>query len=248
MYTAADRSNPVAIVTGAGSGIGSEVARILSSSDWRLVLAGRRREPLEALARSLGVNSTLVHPSDLADPAQVESLVRAAVDRFGRIDALVNNAGDAKAIPIDKSDLAALRAMFDLNSIAPAYATHLCWPVFLSQRRGCIVNVSSMATHDPYPGFFAYAASKAAVNLMARSCAKEGERLGIRAFAVAPAAVETPLLRSLFDPSAVSPAHCLSPGEVAHVIVDCIQGRRDRDNGRTIFLRREGAGIGEFVQ
>jgi len=238
---------PVAIVTGAGSGIGREVASMLAARGWRLALAGRRREPLEALMSDIGADRALVVPTDLADGAQVEAMVRSALDRFGRVDALVNNAGSGKSLPIAKTGLDELRAAFDLNAIGPAYAIHLCWPAFARQKRGCIVNVSSMATSDPFAGFFAYAASKAAVNLLARSCAKEGKAIGVRAFAVAPAAVETPLLRSIFDRTAVPAAACLSAAQVAGVILDCIEGRRDADNGRTIFLQREGDEVIEFV-
>lgn len=247
MAAQADAASPVAIVTGAGTGIGREVASMLGARGWRLVLAGRRREPLGALASEIGHGRALVQPTDLADSAQVEALVRAAVDRFGRIDALVNNAGGSAQMNIEETNLEVIRAVFEVNAIAPAYAIHLSWPYFARQKRGCIVNVSSMATSDPFAGFFAYAAAKAGVNLMARSCAKEGEPIGVRAFAVAPAAVETPLLRSLFDRDTVPTDACLTPAQVAQVIIDCIEGRRDRDNGRTVFLQREGDRVRESV-
>jgi NAD(P)-dependent dehydrogenase (short-subunit alcohol dehydrogenase family) len=103
------------------------------------------------------------------------------------------------------------------------------------------VNVSSIATVDPFPGFFAYAASKAALNLMTASAAKEGANVGIRAFAVAPGAVETPMLRASFDAKAVPPEACLEPESVARVIVACATGLRDADSGRVIPVVPEAA-------
>ena len=97
-----------------------------------------------------------------------------------------------------------------------------------------MVNVSSMATQDPFPGFFAYAASKAALNLMARSCATEGREHGIRAFAVAPGAVETDMLRAAFGEDVIPREQTLDPDTVARVIVECVTGERDAQNGDTI--------------
>ncbi len=242
------RESPVAIVTGAASGIGLETARLLARQGWRVALAGRRREPLERAAGSLRPAETLVVEADMSTPETVRRLVEATLQRFARIDALVNNAGVARVLPVERTDLAALREAFETNTIGAGYAIHLCWPVFVRQHRGCVVNVSSWASLDPFPGFFAYAASKAALNLMATSCAQEGAAFGVRAFSVAPGAVETPLLRSSFDTAMVPETACLTPAEVARVIVECLEGRRDAANGRTIFLRRQGAGIEELVR
>jgi NAD(P)-dependent dehydrogenase (short-subunit alcohol dehydrogenase family) len=98
------------------------------------------------------------------------------------------------------------------------------------------VNVSSRASADPFPGFFVYAATKAALESLTRSAAKEGAEFGMRAFSVSPGAVETPMLRRLFTPEQLSPDVCLDPEQVAHVVSDCVLGRRDEDSGKVISL------------
>lgn len=226
---------PVSIVTGSGSGIGLAAARLLSEQGHHVVLAARRMHALESAAASLPGPSTVI-PCDVGDLTQARSLIGRVQHELGRIDNLVLNAGWAELQSIDSTDDATLERAYRVNALGPAAMIAQTWPVFTDQRSGCIVCISSMATHDPFPGFFAYAGSKAAVNLMAASCAKEGSAIGIRAFAIAPGAVETPLLRSLFDESALPSDACLTPEAVASVILACIRGERDSENGRVIWM------------
>lgn len=233
MSTAAE---PVAIVTGASSGIGEAVCRRLADAGWRLVMAARHPDRLHDAARRLDIGPRAMPvPADVASFADLDHLLRRTIEDAGRLDALVNNAGLAPLAPIDELTGDALEAVYRVNAIGPAHLIARAWP-HLAARAGCIVNISTMGTRDPFPGFFAYAASKAAVNLMAQCCAKEGADRGVRAFAIAPGAVETPMLRALFDEHTIPPHACLTPGDVAAVVMDCIEGRRDGDNGRTIFM------------
>ncbi|MDX9912167.1 MAG: SDR family oxidoreductase [Phycisphaerales bacterium] len=230
---------PVAILTGAGSGIGREVARILSREGYNLVLVARRREPLEDTARlcqsDMGTEC-LVLPLDVGLPASARAMVDAALERFARLDALILNAGTAPLLPIDRHTPEIIEDAFRTNALAPAYAIAAAWPVFSSRKSGRIVCTSTMGTDDPFPGFFAYAAAKSAVNSFVRSCEREGKRLNIRAFAVAPGAVETPMLRAIFSEQQIPAQKTLTPEAVARVIADCALGRRDADSGTTIFV------------
>ncbi len=226
-------NQPVAIVTGAGSGIGRATASALSAAGYCLALVGRRTEPLEQTAALLSTAS-LVCAADLRDPGAIVPMISDIALHFGWIDVLVNNAGDAPLASIDRSTPELIDETYRVNAIGPANLIAAVWPHFQQRRSGCIVNVSSMATLDPFPGFFAYAGAKAACNLMARSCAKEGRAIGVRAFAVAPGAVETPMLRKNFSERAIPPRKCLLPEQVAAVILECVLGRRDADNGTTI--------------
>jgi NAD(P)-dependent dehydrogenase (short-subunit alcohol dehydrogenase family) len=130
------------------------------------------------------------------------------------------------------------------NAIGPACTIAAAWLVFrrqFSERRlspigQCVVNISTLGTRDPFPGFFAYASSKACMNVMAHSCAKEGAEIGVRAFSIAPGAVETPMLRSLFSREVLPADHALAPERVAEEILACIVGERDALNGQTIYL------------
>jgi len=228
-------TTPVAIVTGAGSGIGRATALALSREGHRVILAGRRLSSLQETGALLEGDWHAV-TTDVAQPADVASLVDTTVGRWERLDVLVNNAGKAPLLDIDESTPEVIEQTFAVNAIGPANAIARAWPVFKRQKSGCIVNISTLGTDDPFPGFFVYAASKAAKELMVKSCAKEGEPFGIRAFAVAPGAVETPMLRGIFDEQAIPPGACLQPEQVAETIMQCIRGERDDMNGRTIYL------------
>ncbi|MBL8763008.1 MAG: SDR family oxidoreductase [Phycisphaerae bacterium] len=233
-------SDRVAVVTGAGSGIGRAVCVRLASAGWSLSLIGRRSEPIEEtsrLCREAGAPRTMTLAAHVGRPADDARIVASARRDLGGFHVLVNNAGWAPVASIDHHTPGVLDEVFAVNALGPARLIALAWPVFAAQRRGCIVNVSSLATIDPFPGFFGYAAAKASLNLMARSCAKEGASLGIRAFAVAPGAVETPMLRANFTEQQVPASRCLTPDMVARVIVECIDGGRDGENGGTVVLR-----------
>lgn len=235
--SSAGTAAPVAFITGAGSGIGLAVAARLAALRYRLVLVGRRRQLLDEAAKSLPAGAdVLCAAADVGDVCQIGPAIDRTVDHYGRLDVLVNNAGHAPLLPIEQTTPALLDECFRINAVGPAYAIARAWPIFKEQRSGCIVNVSSMATADPFPGFFIYAAAKAGVNLMAKSCAKEGHEFGIRAFSVAPGAVETPMLRALFSESQLPRSKCLAPDDVAKVVVECIVGERDKQNGETIFI------------
>lgn len=230
-----------AIITGAGSGIGAALARLLAAGGWSLALAGRDETKLRtsaAACTTAGGARLLIVPTDMADPASVERLVHQTEQEFGRIDALVNNAGEAALLPIEKTGPRELARSFAVNAIGPACAIHFAWPVFARQKSGCVVNVSSLASRDPFPGFFAYAAAKSAVNSLTRSAAKEGETIGVRAYTIAPGAVETTMLRSVVPASQLPTERCLTPDEVARFAADCLEGRPAAGSGAAIFLWR----------
>lgn len=227
---------PVAIVTGAGSGIGLETARLLAREGWSVVLAGRRASQLEEGAATLMPGSHLCVPTDVADAGACGSLVAKTMETFGRIDALVNNAGFAPLIPLGKQTPELIRQTFEINTLGPANLILGVWPHMVAKKSGRVVNVSSIATVDPFPGFFGYAAAKAGVELMAKSIAKEGASAGIKGFAVAPGAVETGMLRSIISEKMVPTSKTLAPETVAQIVVDCVLGRRDAENGKTILV------------
>ena len=224
----------VAIVTGAGSGIGKAVALALGEEGFRLALVGRDADKLRSTAD--GAPEALLIATDLSEPDAALMVVDKTVDKWGRVDVLVNNAGVAPLVPIDETTDTLIDETFAINAFAPIRLVAGVWHVFRRQESGCVVNVSSMAVADPFPGFSVYAASKGAVDALTRSVINEGRVHGIRAFSVAPGAVETPLLRASFSAQAIPPTATLDPRDVARVVVDCIQGRREADLGQTILL------------
>jgi NAD(P)-dependent dehydrogenase (short-subunit alcohol dehydrogenase family) len=231
----------VAIVTGASSGIGRQTAVALARRGFALVIAARRRAELQHTAAMCPSDGLIeVVGADLSDPQQARLLVTRAVERFGRLDVLINNAGLGERKPIAETTAADVDRALRLNALAPASAMIAAWAVFVRQRQADpssvarIINVSSMASFDPFPGFFAYASSKAAMDMLTLSAAREGEALGIRVLSVNPGAVETDMLRSAFNTSEVPADQTLSPGLVAEVIARAATGEFDAMSGQRI--------------
>ncbi|MDX2131052.1 MAG: SDR family oxidoreductase [Planctomycetota bacterium] len=230
-----------AIITGAGSGIGRHIATQLAAKDYRLALVGRRGPMLEETASMCRGAGHVCIAADLEDPRACEGAADEAVRQLGRLDALVNNAGWSPAATIPQTTVDIASRVFAINAIAPCLLIARVWPTLErlardERRGGVVVNVSSMATVDPFPMLYAYAAAKAGVNSLARSVAIQGRPLGIRGFAVAPGAVETALLRTIVPEKVLPTSKTLRPERVANVVVECVLGDRDGQNGETILL------------
>jgi 3-oxoacyl-[acyl-carrier protein] reductase len=229
-------TEPVAIITGAGRGIGRATALELGRRGYRLALAARRADDLDETARLAG--DALCCPTDVSDPAAVERLVRQALDRFGRIDAVVNNAGLAPVRPIAQMSPDEWRAVIETNLSAAFYLTRATWPTFERQRGGVVVNVSSAAARDPFPGFAAYGAAKAGLNLLGLSAAREGEAIGVRVHTIAPSAVETGMFRKLMTPEQYPSDKTLDPADMARMIALCVTGELRYTSGEVIYVHK----------
>lgn len=233
---------PVAIVTGAGSGIGRQVAVALASAErggHRVALVGRRPEPLVETGRLIGIEGEdwIALSADIADPDQAGALPGRVVDAFGRLDVLVNNAGWTPMKPVWEHTPAEVHAIFGVNAIGPVLTTIAALRMMRTQNAGRIVSVSSMASGDPFPGLSVYGGAKAAINTLTKGIANElGPDSPIRVFCIAPGAVETPLLRSILSEDQLPSDACLTPDDVAKVIVECATGSRDDESGGTIWL------------
>ena len=174
-------SGRVAVVTGGGSGIGAEVAVALAADGWRVVVAGRRAEALEStVARAAGEVVGVV--TDVTDEAQVRALFDAAVDRFGRVDLLFNNAGSgAPARTPDELALDEWQAVIAVNLTGAFLCIREAFRVMRAQdpQGGRIVNNGSISAHAPRPGSIAYTATKHAVTGLTKSTALDGRPFGI---------------------------------------------------------------------
>jgi NAD(P)-dependent dehydrogenase (short-subunit alcohol dehydrogenase family) len=224
-----------AIITGAGGGIGRATAIELSGRGYRLVLCGRNAESLNETAAVAG---GLVVTADVTKSGDMNRLVEKTVAEFGRIDAIVNNAGMAPSGDIDQITDEQWRGVIDTNLSAAFYLTRAAWPIFLRQGSGAVVNISSVAARDPFPGLTAYAAAKAGVNGFTFALAREGQKIGVRVYAIAPGAVETPMLRGLFSPQEVPVEVTLAPADVAKVVGQCVAGDLKFASGEVIWLHR----------
>ena len=230
-------STPVSIVTGAGSGIGAACARLLAARGHAVVLVGRGFDKLEAVRASMEEPTRhLSMAADVADSGLTHEVVDRTLEAYGRLDALVLNAGVAPKATIDQTTEEVLEQAFFVNAFGPAFMVTRAWPAFRRQRSGRVVFVSTLGTTDPFPGFFAYAASKSAVDSFARSIRAEGKAIGVKAFAVNPGCVETEILRRNFPEKVIPREKALPPEAVAEVIVACACGDRDADNGNAIVV------------
>ena len=173
----------VAIVTGAGTGVGKSAALALLGDGYRVVLAGRRREPLEAVAgNDLARGKALVVPTNVADPAAVKGLFDATLAAWGRVDVLFNNAGTgAPAVPIDELSLEQWRAVVDVNLNGMFYCLQQAFRVMKAQdpRGGRIINNGSISAHAPRPFSIAYTATKHAVTGLTKTASLDGRAYDI---------------------------------------------------------------------
>ncbi|MCK9509656.1 MAG: SDR family oxidoreductase [Pigmentiphaga sp.] len=169
-----------ALVTGAGTGIGRAAARSLLTGGWQVVLAGRRREPLEAVAREHGLGDTvLVVTTDVTQPAEVDALFDAVVQRFGRLDLLFNNAGiSGTSQPIADISFTAWQQVVATNLTGMFLCLQAAFRLMSAQapRGGRIINNGSLAAHAPRPDTLPYTATKHAVTGMTKAAALEGRR------------------------------------------------------------------------
>ena len=226
-----ERSKTTTIVTGAGSGIGREIAHRLLEDGNDVVLVGRTEATLVETARK-APERAMALPTDIGSADACSEVVRRTIERFGRVDTLVNNAGVAPLEKIHETSEETVTNCLAINLAGPMHLIIACWPHFMSQRSGCIVNISSVASIDPFPGFLAYAASKSGVDSLTRSIIAEGAIFGIRGFTVNPGAVETPMLRSNFNTTFLPEEHVLPPEAIANFVVECIKGEHDEKQGR----------------
>jgi NADP-dependent 3-hydroxy acid dehydrogenase YdfG len=173
----------VAIVTGAGSGIGKAAALALLRDGWRVALAGRRMEPLEqAAAEADAPGSSLAVPTDVSDPAAVEALFAAAVKAWGRVDLLFNNAGTGLGgPPLEDIEAQEWRRIVDTNLNGMFYGIREAFRVMKAQspRGGRIINNGSISAHAPRPNSVAYTATKHAVTGLTKAASLDGRKYDI---------------------------------------------------------------------
>lgn len=189
----------VAIVTGAGRGIGAATARLLAAGGATVVLASRTSAELDAVATELGADRALAVPTDLADEASIVALFEATVRRFGDLHVLVNNGGTFRNAAAEEMSAAEWDAVMDVNARGTFLASREALRRFRRLGHGgAIVNVSSLGGirgTAKFPGFSAYTVSKFAVVGLTECLAVEARPLGVRVNCVAPGAVDTRMMR-----------------------------------------------------
>ena len=214
----------VALVTGAGTGIGQAVAVMLAREGARVALNGRRVEPLEETAGLVARDGgeTLVTPGDLTDVTAVDGVVQAVLARWGRLDVVVNNAGlNVPKRALGELDVADWQAVIQADLTAPFLLTRAALPAMREQRQGTIINISSMAGKRPsLLSGPAYGAAKAALNSFTESINLAERAHSIRACTVCPGEVATPIMKLRpYPPSDEAMATMLQPEDVAAAVL-----------------------------
>ncbi len=213
-----DQTEPVAIVTGAGTGIGRAVARAFVDAGMRVALWGRRLDTLEQAALDLDPQRVYLTACDVADRAQVQTAVDALQAQWGAVDVLVNNAGiNTNPRSIADVDPADWDRTVAINLTGVFNATRAVLPIMRAQRSGIVINVASIAgLRASQVAGAAYSATKHGVVALSNSLNDEQVEYGIRACALCPGEVETPILEQRVENvSAERRAAMLQPQDVA---------------------------------
>jgi 3-oxoacyl-[acyl-carrier protein] reductase len=210
----------VAIVTGGSSGIGLAVARIALSEGMRVAICARNKEKLSRALAELkkdakGDDRVLAVPADIAAASQVEELVRKTIETWNRIDLLVNNAGIGQWAPIEETGEADWDRILGINLKGTFLCTKAVFPVMKRQRSGYIVNISSLAGKFGMAGMGAYSASKFGVIGLTESLLAEAIEYQIRATAICPAYVATPMVAG----APVSKEEMIPPEDIGKIII-----------------------------
>ena len=189
--------NKVVIVTGASSGIGEAIARELADAGCKVMLAARREERLKSLVQELG-DGVAYHSTDVTDVKQVQEMAKATLDRFGKIDVLINNAGIMPVNPLIDLKLDDWNKAIDINIRGVLHGIAAVLPHMVDRSSGHIINMGSIASLHAMPNFAIYCGTKFAVRAISESLRKE--TLGkVRVTIIYPGAVESELIESSND-------------------------------------------------
>jgi short-subunit dehydrogenase len=227
----------VVVVTGASMGIGEAIVNRFLHEGASVVLASRDLARLEAARQRAGaMERTLAVACDVTVRAQIEALLAAAIERFGRVDIWVNNAGFGLIDSVERMDMAACRRMFDTNLFGAVECTRVVSPVFKQQRSGAILNISSVAGLVTVPYMGAYGATKHALNCMSQAARLELAPYGVHVNTICPGYVQTD-----FNKNAVHGSESLrvaggrKMGVTAARVADAVW-RAYRDNRRIVVV------------
>jgi len=195
-------SGKVIVITGASSGLGEAAARLLAAEGATVVLGARRVDRIQSLAAALTASGAkaLARSTDVTNPDQVKALVDEAVQHFGRIDVMINNAGLMPHSPLERLKIEDWNRTIDVNIKGVLYGIAAALPHMQRQKSGHIINVSSVAEHSVRPGGAVYSATKHAVRVISEGLRQEVKPYNIRSTIISPGAVATELPDSITEP------------------------------------------------
>lgn len=225
-------TDKIAVVTGAGSGIGEAIATLLHEEGAKVVLAGRNKEKLQNVANQLSQDSVKVVPTDVTKKEEVDELIKIAQQTFGGLDIVINSAGQMLSSKITDYQVDEWDSMIDVNIKGTLYTVQAALPTMLEQSSGHLINIASISGFEVTKSSTIYSATKAAVHTITQGLEKELAKTGVKVTSISPGMVDTaitaaynPSDRKKLDPQDIAEAVLYALTQPSHVNVNEITVR-----------------------
>lgn len=225
-------TDKIAVVTGAGSGIGEAIATLLHEEGAKVVLAGRNKDKLQNVANQLAQDSVKVVPTDVTKKEEVDELIKIAQQTFGGLDIVINSAGQMLSSKITDYQVDEWDSMIDVNIKGTLYTAQAALPTMLEQSSGHLINIASISGFEVTKSSTIYSATKAAVHTITQGLEKELAKTGVKVTSISPGMVDTaitaaynPSDRKKLDPQDIAEAVLYTLTQPSHVNVNEITVR-----------------------
>ncbi|CXM21074.1 SDR family oxidoreductase [Staphylococcus aureus] len=225
-------TDKVAVVTGAGSGIGEAIATLLHEEGVKVILAGRNKDKLQNVANQLAQDSVKVVPTDVTKKEEVDELIKIAQQTFGGLDIVINSAGQMLSSKITDYQVDEWDSMIDVNIKGTLYTAQAALPTMLEQSSGHLINIASISGFEVTKSSTIYSATKAAVHTIAQGLEKELAKTGVKVTSISPGMVDTaitaaynPTDRKKLEPQDIAEAVLYALTQPKHVNVNEITVR-----------------------
>ncbi|MBO8625704.1 SDR family oxidoreductase [Staphylococcus aureus] len=225
-------TDKIAVVTGAGSGIGEAIATLLHEEGAKVVLAGRNKDKLQNVANQLAQDSVKVVPTDVTKKEEVDELIKMAQQTFGGLDIVINSAGQMLSSKITDYQVDEWDSMIDVNIKGTLYTAKAALPTMLEQSSGHLINIASISGFEVTKSSTIYSATKAAVHTITQGLEKELAKTGVKVTSISPGMVDTaitatynPTDRKKLEPQDIAEAVLYALTQPKHVNVNEITVR-----------------------
>ncbi|HCU7002030.1 TPA: SDR family oxidoreductase [Staphylococcus aureus] len=225
-------TDKIAVVTGAGSGIGEAIATLLHEEGAKVVLAGRNKDKLQNVANQLVQDSVKVVPTDVTKKEEVDELIKMAQQTFGGLDIVINSAGQMLSSKITDYQVDEWDSMIDVNIKGTLYTAKAALPTMLEQSSGHLINIASISGFEVTKSSTIYSATKAAVHTITQGLEKELAKTGVKVTSISPGMVDTaitatynPTDRKKLEPQDIAEAVLYALTQPKHVNVNEITVR-----------------------
>lgn len=225
-------TDKIAVVTGAGSGIGEAIATLLHEEGAKVVLAGRNKDKLQNVANQLAQDSVKVVPTDVTKKEEVDELIKMAQQTFGGLDIVINSAGQMLSSKITDYQVDEWDSMIDVNIKGTLYTAKAALPTMLEQSSGHLINIASIFGFEVTKSSTIYSATKAAVHTITQGLEKELAKTGVKVTSISPGMVDTaitatynPTDRKKLEPQDIAEAVLYALTQPKHVNVNEITVR-----------------------